>query len=143
MRLASLSLLMLIFVLTASTGISAAQDTNFPVGPQYLLTGSPVLARPIVPPTHSLDAEPQNQPDLLPIYYGYPMPSVIELVSTEPKELPPSIVDTGVGGMTNVQSLRERGYGVTLGQTASFWKSHAPHATRVYTNADIERLHGS
>jgi hypothetical protein len=126
-----------------------------------------VLARPIVPPTLSLDAplspipslpqigpvvddqpyvpspEPQNQPDLLPIYYGYPMPSVIELVSTEPKELPPSIVDTGVGGMTNVQSLRERGYGVTLGQTASFWKSHAPHATRVYTNADIERLHGS
>jgi hypothetical protein len=31
---------------------------------------------------------------------------------------------------------------VTLGESASFWKSHKLHASRVYTNADVERLHG-
>ena len=167
MRLTSLSLPILVLGIFVLVGISAAQETNFPVGPQYLLTGSPLLARPIVTPTLSLDAplppipslpqigpvvndqpyvpnpELANQPDLLSIYYGYPMPSVVELESTEPIELPASIVDTGVGEMTNVQSLLERGYGGTLGETASFWKSHAPRATRLYTNVDIERLHGS
>lgn len=166
MRLASLSLTIFVFV-SVSTGISASQDTNFPAGPQYLLTGSPLLAHPIATPTLWLDSPlppipslPQigpvvndqpyvpnpalpNQPDLFPIYYGYPMPSVVELVSTEPKQLPASITDTGVVEVTTVQSLIERGYGVTLPETASFWKSHAPRATRVYTNADIDRLHGS
>lgn len=163
MRLASLCCL--VFVLL---GVSAAQDTNFSSGPQYLITfGSPMFARPIATPSVWLDAplpplpnlpevgpvvvdqpfipnsQLQNQPNLLPIYYGYPMTSVVELVSTEsPSEIPQSLTDTGVTGMTDMQALRERGYGVTLGETASFWKAHRPHAPRVYTNADIERLHG-
>jgi hypothetical protein len=162
MRLASLC-----FLLVALVGIGAAQDTNFPVGPQYLLTGSPLFARPIVAPSLSLDAplppipslpeigpavsdqpyvpnpELQHGADLRPIYYGYPMPSVVELVSPEsPAEVPQSITDTGVVRVVDAQSLREWGYGVTLGETASFWKVHAPHASRVYSNADIERLHG-
>jgi|ERR1700733_3666921 len=163
MRLASLCSLLLALV-----GIGAAQDTNFPVGPQYLLTGSPLFARPIVTPSLSLNAplppipslpeigpvvsdqpyvpnpELQHGADLRPIYYGYPMPSVVELVSPEsPAEVPQSITDTGVVRVVDAQSLREWGYGVTLGETASFWKAHAPHASRVYSNADIERLHGS
>ena len=164
MRLASLFSL-----LFALMGISAAQEMNFPPGPRYLMTsGSPLFARSLATPTLSLDTplpplpslpevgpvvsdqpfipNPQLQqgPDLFPIYYGYPRPSVIELVSTEqPRELPASIVDPGVAGITNAQSLRDWGYGAPLGDTASFWKTHRPHAPRVYTNADVERLHGS
>ena len=162
MRLASFC-----FLLFVLAGISAAQDMNFAVGPQYLMTsGSPMFARPIATPTLSLDAplpslpslpevgppvadqpfvpNPEIQgPDLLPIYYGYPNPSVVELTSTEAaSEVPQSIINAGVVGMTNVQSLRERGYGVTLGESALFWKSHKLHSSRLYTNADVERLHG-
>ena len=37
-------------------GICWAQDTNFPVGPQYLMTfGSPLLARPIATPSLSFE----------------------------------------------------------------------------------------
>ena len=149
-------------------GICAAQDTNFSQGPQYLMTGSPEFARPIATPTLSLDTplspipslpeitpvignqpyianpELQSQANLFPIYYGYPLISVIELSSAEPpRELPESIVDSGVTGMATGQMLRERGYGEPLGEVSSFWKTHKTRATRVYTNADVERLHGS
>jgi hypothetical protein len=154
--------------LFALLGIGAAQDTNFPLGPQYLRTGSPLLLRPIATPTLSLDTPlppipslPEvgpvvhdqpfipnpillQGPDLLPIYYGYPMPSVVVFISDEsPGELPASIVDSGVVGMTDVQSLREQGHGVPLGEASIFWKAHKSHASRVYTNVDLERLHGS
>lgn len=151
-------------------GISAAQDTNFPTGPQYLMTSafSPLFAGPIATPSISLAAPlpeiqslpaigpvVENQPfvaspelprqaDLFPIYYGYPLPSVVEISSAEPpRSLPASIVDTGVTGITDAQSLRERGYGVPLGDTAAFWKAHKLRAPRVYTNADVQRLRPS
>jgi hypothetical protein len=153
----------------ALVGISAAQDTNFPVGPQYLMTsGSPLFAQPIATPSRSLEAalpgipslpaigpavenepyianpELRREADLFPVYYGYQMVSVVEITSAErPRELPASIVEVGVIGMTNVQSLRERGYGVPLGDAASFWKTHKRRAARVYTNADVQRLHPS
>ena len=57
--------------------------------------------------------------------------------------LPPSLFETGVIGITTAQSLRERGVGAPLGDTASFWKTHKTHAPRVYTNADLQRLHSS
>jgi hypothetical protein len=162
MRLASLFCLLVLLV-----GVTAAQDSNFPIGPQYLITGSPTFARPIATPTLSLETplppipdlpeigpvvgnQPyavnpvlEQQPDLYPIYYGYSMPSVVEITDTEPpRELPASIVDPGVAGIVNAQSLSELGYGLPLGDTASYWKSHKPHAPRVYTNADIARLPG-
>ncbi len=162
MRLASLFCLLVVLV-----GVTAAQDSNFPIGPQYLITGSPTFARPIATPTLSLEtplpaipdlpeigpavgnqpyvANPvlEQQPDLFPIYYGYSMQSVVEIVDSEPpRELPASIVDPGVAGIVNAQSLSELGYGLPLGDTASYWKSHRPHAPRVYTNADIARLPG-
>jgi hypothetical protein len=132
------------------------------------MTGSPMFARSISTPTLSLNAplppipdlpevgpvvgvQPyvvnpvaEQGPDLFPIYYGYPMPSVVELEDTEPaRELPASIVDRGVEGMTSAHSLTESGYGVPLGDSAAYWKAHQPRAPRVYTNADVERLHGS
>lgn len=90
MRILTLSCFVLFLV-----GYSAAQDTSFAAGPQYLLTASPILARSIATPTLSLDAplppiepassstpeatadvaftsNPQldHQADLIPIYYG-------------------------------------------------------------------------
>jgi hypothetical protein len=168
MRLATLFCLLL-----ALSGFSAAQDTNFPVGPQYLITrDSPMFLQPIATPTLSLSTPPPSaaepalatepvpeapstspvplsQPDLASIYWGENVTgktsasSEIELSSTAPPSVPASILDTGVTGTTDAQSLRQRGYGVPLGDTASFWKSHKPHATRSYTNADVARLHQS
>lgn len=92
------------------------------------------------------------QPDLTQIFWGTPATaqpadenvSEIEITSAPlPGALPASIFDTGVTGMTSVQSLRERGFGVPLGESAAFWKTHKPHASRLYTNADIQRLHTS
>jgi hypothetical protein len=164
MRLATLFCLLLVLA-----GITAAQDTNFSVGPQYLMTsGSPLFAQPIATPSLSLEAplpgipslpqvgpavenepfvanpELRRQADLFPVYYGYQPISDVEITSAQPTiALPASILDSGVTGMTTVQSLRLRGYGVPLGDTAAFWKSHRPHAIRVYTNADVQRLHAS
>jgi len=148
------------------------QDTNFASGPQYLMNGSPLFARPVTTPSLSLagppleigastatdgltvgadnqttSPRPFTEPNLFPIYYGRPSISVIEISFAEPSagpltELPGSILDTGVSQLTIVQALRERGYGVTLGGAAAYEKTIAGHATRVYTNADIDRLRG-
>jgi|ERR1700688_2812106 hypothetical protein len=97
---------------------------------------------------------PPSQPDappvvnLFPIYYGAPPVNVIEISfpasSSEASttELPASILDTGVIHITTAQALRERGYGVTVAQAAAHSKKNARHSTRIYTNADVERLHG-
>jgi hypothetical protein len=42
--------------------------------------------------------------------------------------------------MTDASSLRERGYGITLGEVAAFWKAHKSQATHVYTESDLQRL---
>lgn len=158
-------------------GISAAQDSNFPIGPQYLMNyGSPILAHSIATPSLSLDTSsldrsvvasgmtPQDnvaaaeneavaaapefppQADLFPIYYGAPRVSVIGLSFREPGEksaslhLPRSFVESGVVELTDVQSLRLRGYGVTLPEAAAYWKARYVPQPRVYTNTDTERL---
>jgi hypothetical protein len=171
MRLACLlSLCVSLTGITAAQNALSGQDTNFSAGPQYLITSdfSPLFARPIATPSISLGAplpeiaslpvigpvienqpiapssESPRQPDLFPIYYGPPVTNVVEITSAElPPSLPASIVDTGVTGIADAQSLRERGYGVPLGDTAAFWKAHKPHASRVYTNADVQRLRPS
>jgi hypothetical protein len=154
------SLIFLFMLLVA--GFCSAQDTNFGAGPQYLITTTNTkFLRPIATPSMSLDAPlpgvptlPQigprtteqpyvsnpvldQQPDLFPIYYGYPEMTVVELTGNAPPELPASINDTGYVAVTSVQSLVERGYGVSVAEDASFWKTHKRAAARVYTNADI------
>jgi hypothetical protein len=70
--------------------------------------------------------------------------SEIEITGSEvPSNLPASIFSAGVEETVDAQALRQRGYGVTIGEAASFWKSRKSHAPRVYTNRDIERVHGS
>jgi hypothetical protein len=103
-------------LLLALVGLSAAQDTNFPAGPQYLITPglSPLFMRPIATPSLSLDAPPptpspvteitakadeqtyevvstildeQRQTGLLSIYYGLPQVSVAAIALGEPVEV--------------------------------------------------------
>jgi hypothetical protein len=160
--------LFLLLVLLSLPGISAAQDTNFSQGPQYVITGDAAYAQPISTPIRSLDAPlppilslPEvgppvtDQPyvsnpglgheaNLVPIYYGYPMIPVVELTGTEPSlPLPASITGVGYTVIAGPQALRELGYGISVGEAAAYWKAHKPRVDHVYTNADIERLHRS
>jgi len=172
MRLAALLL-----VLIALAGLAAAQsaDTNFPVGPQYLITtdstqflhpiATPSMSlQPPSPPPPAMETNPgttvelaapppavMTQPDLSRILWGdswvdyvtgVSPSSVIEIGGSANPILPPSLFDPGVTGITNAQSLRERGIGLTLGEVSAAEKSR-PHPTHVYTNDDIRRLHGS
>ena len=154
--------------LSFESPLSPVPDTNFSQGPQYLATGDADFLHPISTPIVSLEAplppvaslpevgppvtdQPYvSNPDLrhvanlYPIYYGYPMIPVIELTGAEPSQpLPASITGVGYTVIADPQTLRERGYGVTVGEAASYWKAHKPRANHVYTNADIERLHRS
>ena len=160
-------------LLLALSGISTAQDanqdTNFPVGPQYLITtDSPLFLRPIATPSLSFEAQPSGTGVLFPetlraesvsapqvpgpanlaeIYWGEPSAgeniTEIEISSPElPRNLPSSFFDTGVTLLTDDRFLREQGFGSTLAEVAAQWRAHRPHASRLYTNRDIERLHG-
>jgi hypothetical protein len=132
--------------------------------------GSPLFARPISTPSLSLSAPPleagasnataglaagaDNQttsprpspaPELFPVYYGAPHVGFIEISFPEsevPQELPASILDTGVWQTATAQTLREHGYGLTVVEAAAHSKAQTRHAKRVYTNDDIDRLHG-
>jgi hypothetical protein len=170
--------------LFALAGICAAQETNFPVGPQYLITtDSTLFLRPIATPSLLLSApltsisavatetspapetgttsvtEAPSAPtssalpppvNLSRIFWGSPetgeqvgeTSNRIEISgAATPSNLPASIVNAGVGELTDAQSLRARGFGVTVAEASAYWKTHKPHAPRVYTNRDIERFH--
>jgi hypothetical protein len=169
-----------LWLLLMLAGVCAAQDTNFPAGPQYLITQSSTLfLHSIATPSLSFQSEaapapfasPAGTPETVPVsqveetppplpaginlarvYWG-PFPDVakqageVEMAGSElPKNLPASITDVGVTAVLNGQSLRQSGYegdGTSLGETAAFWKSHAPHASHTYTNKDVQRASGS
>jgi len=162
MRLAGFAYLML-----AIAGICVGQEASFPSGPQYLIiSGSPLFFHSIATPTMNLDAPLPSVPPpisqnaaevsasptvavtlnpagLEQIYWGKSTETVVEISSVEPAApLPASIVGDGVTGMTDSSSLRERGYGLTLAEIAALSKAHKGHAKHVYTNEDLERLHG-
>jgi hypothetical protein len=154
----------------SALGMAFGQDTNFATGPQYLAQGSPLFAHSISTPSLSLTGralevgasnatesliagaddqttapQPHSGVNLFPIYYGAPRASVIEISSpSEPSSnrIPASILDTGVWQITTAEALRERGYGTTLAEVAAQGKARNRHATHVYTNADVDRLHG-
>jgi hypothetical protein len=63
---------------------------------------------------------------------------VIEIAGSQlPPNLPASIFDIGVTGTTDPYALSPRGYSVSLGDVAAYWKSHKRTAPRVFTNADV------
>jgi len=160
----------LALLLLAAT-VVLAQDTNFPAGPQYLMnSASPLFLQPIATPSLSLSGSPANPPaaatesgtgaeaaptanvqtELPRIYYGESyvngsageQASEIEISSQETSTLPASFVNVGVSQITDELALRDRGYGMSAGEAAAFWKAHRIRASRVYTNADVARLHG-
>jgi hypothetical protein len=199
MQLRNVLFLFLIF-----SGVSLAQDTNFSIGPQYLVTSSlSMFLQPISTPSLSLGESqpatnevtpteipaisetpmpfiPSSQTFFSDVYWGdhstsqiedrrmttpslslsataenpsvtpteaeesvppqsVEAPRVIEISSAiTPANLPASITDTGVTGMTDPQSLMERGYGLSLGEFAALLKSHKKSGARVLTNEDLQ-----
>jgi hypothetical protein len=64
--------------------------------------------------------------------------SVIEITSPQmPPNLPASIFDAGVTGTADPQWLLSRGYGVSLGDFARYWKSRKRPSAHVFTNEDL------
>ncbi len=147
------------------TGISMAQSTNFPVGPQYLITTEssqflrsiatpslslnnslpplpslPQIAPVVSNPSYTANPELEDRPNLFPIYYGYPEISAVFLVSAATPASPVSLNETGFVTIPTAQYLHERGYGETLAQAAAHRRLHRNAAAHVYTNQDIERL---
>lgn len=69
-----------------------------------------------------------------------PGPLIVELTGgATPANLPASIFDTGVTGMSDTQSPQQRGFGMSLGEVAAYWKSHKRQSPRVFTNQDLRR----
>jgi hypothetical protein len=67
-------------------------------------------------------------------------PNVVELTGGPmPANLPASMFDPGVTGMTNTESLQQRGYGVSLGEVAAYWKAHKKHASHLIIDEDLRR----
>lgn len=66
--------------------------------------------------------------------------SVIEITSAQmPANLPASIFDPGVSGIVDPQSIRDRGYGLSLGEFAAQERAHKRIATHVFTNDDLHK----
>lgn len=161
-----------IAVLLAATPVSAQDTNFANGPQYLMNYGSPLFARPISTPslsisgpalevgastaTADLTAGAENQTesvpttlpvvDLFPIYYGVTPAQRydVEIHGGAPAEdeLPASIGNLGAGEWTTPQELRERGYGITLAEAATASKARFRRATRVYTNADIDRLRG-
>jgi hypothetical protein len=67
-------------------------------------------------------------------------PNVIELTGGPlPTNLPSSMFDPGVTGMSHPELVQQRGYGVSLGEIAAYWKAHKRHASHVITDEDLRR----
>lgn len=89
--------------------------------------------------------------DLTGILWGEPSTSALAEASSEielsgaetPRNLPAGFLDVGVTAVVTDQTLREQGYGISLGEVAAYWKAHASKPAHTYTNRDVERVPGS
>lgn len=155
----------LVGLLLGMVGMVAAQqpETNFPVGPQYLVTQPyPTILQPIATPSYEPweptgvvspqtgEAGPVmiNVPAYLPsVYWGYAPPGAVEIApQPEPVQAPNKLtaghVDTGVSAIATPSWLLEHDNGMPLAQAARYWKAQHLHAAHVYTNKEIDRLNG-
>jgi hypothetical protein len=148
-----------LILMIGCVAVAQEPETNFPVGPQYLITQPyPTILQPIATPSYapwqpSGVVSPETGeagpvmitiPAYLPsIYWGYPPPGQVEFVpepAPEPRNLPQDYFDTGVSAFATPSWMHDHAYGISLAQAARYWREHAVHATHVYTNDDIERL---
>jgi len=105
-----------------STPILTAEQTAY----YTYATANGVAAALSTPPTTSLEVPAGT--------------SVIVVTSTQmPANLPPSIFDSGVSGIVDPQSLRDRGYGVSLGEFAAQLRANKRTAKHVFTNEDLHK----
>jgi len=167
-----LSALLLILIALAAIAAAQSTDTNFSVGPQYLITtDSTLLLRPIATPTMSLQP-PSPPPPAMETNPG----TTVELAAPAPALMtapdlsrvlwgdnwvdyvtgvaPSSVIEiSGTAnpvvplslfdsGVGEISHSMEQGYSPSLGDVSGAVKSRA-RATHVYTNDDIRRLHGS
>jgi hypothetical protein len=150
MRLLRLLLVLSWPLLIASRCLSA-QSSETPDSSQNLMNaGYPILPPIIRTPIVSLsDANNsgQNQDQDGQVYW-----------SVRPTQLPPflyasetrssngtapvatGIFNSGVTGILSSDSLPENRPKISLGEYAAYWRTHKVHASRVYTNADVENL---
>lgn len=138
-------------------------ETNFPIGPQYLVTSpSTSFLQPIATPSASAgqmlgmvspqtgQAEPitiNGQPANLPaIFWGWVSPgqTTVWAVFTPAVSsgLPADFLDLGVGAIVTDEWLQEFQRNRNVAEASRYWKTHTNRAARRYTNADIERLRG-
>lgn len=129
---------------------SLSFQTEAPPAPLASPAGTPESV-----PISQVEETPAPLPsgiNLARIFWGpFPKPSAqtsatseIAITSAEtPANLPASIMDLGVTGFADTQSLREEGFGMSLGEVAAFWKAHGEHTSHTYTNKDVERGAGS
>jgi hypothetical protein len=146
-------------IATPSLSFSAAPaqsaSTEFS-GPSELTPAATPIPAEAIPPADQVNptSTVPVQPNLSEVFWGVPKnplltseapnssepASDIELSSAPSLSLPPSFVDTGVTAFVTATSLEHQGYGVPLGEVASYFKAHKPSSVRTFTNADIERL---
>ncbi len=141
-------------ITTPSLSLSAtpAQSTSTGLSMPSELTSvaSPIPAE-TIPASDQLNptATVPVQPNLSEVFWGVPRnppltpetTSDIEIsAAPSPHPLPPTFVDTGVTAFVTANSLEHQGYGVPLGEVASYFKTHKPRSVRTFTNADIQRL---
>jgi hypothetical protein len=150
-------------VTLALTVLVAAQSrqTDFPVGPQYLVTTpSTLFLQPIATPSASaaqmlgmmspqtgqaepitINGEPANLPS---IYWGWTSPgqtAVWTVFSPAMSSgLPADFIDLGVGAIVTDEWLQEFQRNNNVAEASRYWKTHTNRAARLYTNADIDRL---
>lgn len=157
-RLSVLCTLILEVALFAS---AQNRETNFPVGPQYLVTTpSTLFLQPIATPSASAaqmlgmvspqtgQAEPVTingqQANLPAIYWGWTSPGQTTIwAALSPafsSGLPADFLELGVGAIVTAEWLQEFQRNNNVAEASRYWKTHTNRAARVYTNADIERL---
>ncbi len=144
------------FVVLFAVSLSFGQSTPVysPLSTPTLSLQGPALQSGASNATAGLSAGAENQTalpqtaaptDLYPIYYG-PAAGGDVGFGSEGAAAPASPVashqnfNPGVRQFTTSSDLHERGYGMNVAEVAAYAKAHKRSATRVYTNADIDRL---
>ena len=155
------SVLCAVVVELATLASAQSRQTDFPVGPQYLVTTpSTLFLQPIATPSASPaqmlgmvspqtgQAEPitiNGQLANLPaIFWGWTSPGQTTvwaaLSPAVSSGLPADFLDLGVGAIVTDEWLREFQRNNSVAEAARYWKTNTNRATRLYTNADIDRL---
>ena len=157
------SLLCAVVLKLAMIASAQGRQTDFPVGPQYLVTTpSTLFLQPIATPFASAgqmlgmvspqtgQAEPvtiNGQTANLPaIYWGWTSPgqtAVWAVFSPAVSSgLPADFLDLGVGAIVTEEWLQEFQRNNNVAEASRYWKTNTNRAARRYTNVDIERLRG-